>query len=273
MKGRNSAVEMGITNEENWGSPGCTYALDEQPLLISEVSETAAMRRKLADGTALPDEIEAFERKQKNKADAAADELLRLADKILDMRHQPMFIFGLWAQHLTIRDRARERGIPDGEFHPDTVLFPAGGIKGLNIPADYREQVTAFYGPVIQVGVYGMTEMAQLMPRCEAKHYHVPPGLILLMLDPTGERLLTEKDAVDGKITGRVGFLDLLYEGRWGGLITGDKATMDLGHTCPCGRPGPTLLDTVSRYAPVGEEDHIGCAGTIDAYVRGGLPA
>lgn len=273
MKGRNSAVEMGISNEENWGSPGCTYALDANPLLISEVSETAAMRKKLADGTALPDEIGAFEQKQKAKAEASAGELLRLIDKLLDMRHQPTFVFALWAQHLAIRDRARERGIPDGDFHPETVLFPAGGIKGLNISADYREQVTAFYGPVVQIGVYGMTEMAQLMPRCESMRYHAPPGLILMVLDATGQRVLGQKDAVDGKITGRAGFLDLMYEGRWGGLITGDKITMDVAGACPCGRPGPTVLDTISRFAQTGEEDHIGCAGTIDAYVRGGLPA
>jgi hypothetical protein len=31
--------------------------------------------------------------------------------------------------------------------------------------------------------------------------------------------------------------------------------------------------DTIERYAQPGKEDHIGCAGTIDAYVRGGLPS
>ncbi|MFS0736610.1 hypothetical protein ABC347_06135 [Sphingomonas sp. 1P06PA] len=273
MVGRNSAVEMGITNEENWGSPGETNALDAQPLLIADVSRTAAMRTRIAAGTATPDEIAEFEQVQADKSAAGAEEIRALIDKLLDMRHQPLYIYGLWAQHLMVRDRARERGIPDGDFHPDTVLFPAGGIKGLNIPADYREQVTAFYGDVIQIGTYGMTEMAQLMPRCEARCYHVPPGLILLLLDQDGERLLRPDEAEDGKLTGRVGFLDLLYEGRWGGLITGDKATMDLAPQCACGRAGPVILDTVARFAQVGQDDHIGCAGTIDAYVRGGLPS
>ena len=273
MAGRNSAVEMGISNEENWSWPGGTHALDNQPLLISEVSKTAAMRTKIANGTATPDEIVDFERAQNEKSASATEEMRALIDTLLDMRHEPLFIYGLWAQHLMVRDRARERGIPDGDFHKDTVLFPAGGIKGLNIPADYREQVTAFYGAVIQIGTYGMTEMAQLMPRCEAHCYHVPPGLILMLLDADGERLLRPEEAEAGKLTGRVGFLDLLYEGRWGGLITGDKATLDLFETCACGRAGPVILDTVARYAQVGEEDHIGCAGTIDAYVRGGLPA
>jgi hypothetical protein len=62
-----------------------------------------------------------------------------------------------------------------------------------------------------------------------------------------------------------------MLEGRWGGLITGDKVTADLGGRCPCGRSGPTILDTITRYAQPGEDDHIGCAGTIDGYIRGAL--
>jgi len=272
MRGRNSAVELAITNEENWGTSGKTRALDERPLLISEVSAAAAIRKKMTDGVALPEEVEAFEAAQVDKAAASQKELAALIDELLDRRHEPLLIYSGWAQQLMVRDRARARGIGDGDFHPDTVLLAAGGVKGLALPDDYRELVYSFYGSKITtLGVYGMTEMAQLMPRCEANHYHIPPGLILLMLDQTGERLLGEKDAVNNTVTGRVGFLDLLYEGRWGGLITGDKATLDLSPSCACGRAGPTLLDTVARFSQLGEDDHIGCAGTIDSYVRAGL--
>ncbi|MCT2401206.1 hypothetical protein [Novosphingobium mangrovi (ex Huang et al. 2023)] len=272
MRGRNSAVELAITNEQNWGAEGETRALDERPLLISEVSKSAAMQQRLAEGVATPDEIAEFEAEQKAKGRASRQELAALIDELLDRRHEPLLIYSGWAQQLMVRDRARERGIEPGDFHPDTVLMAAGGVKGLALPDDYRDQVYAFYGPKIaKLGVYGMTEMAQLMPRCEAGRYHVPPGLILLLLDQAGERLLGKEDEVDGKLTGRVGFLDLLYEGRWGGLITGDQATLDMSDQCACGRSGPSLLDTVARYTQLGVDDHIGCAGTIDAYVRAGL--
>jgi hypothetical protein len=33
------------------------------------------------------------------------------------------------------------------------------------------------------------------------------------------------------------------------------------------------LLDNITRYAQPGEDDHIGCAGTIDGYIRGALAA
>ncbi len=76
-----------------------------------------------------------------------------------------------------------------------------------------------------------------------------------------------------GIVEGRFGFLDLMYEGRWGGLITGDKVQIDFSSRCECGRHGPTILDTIVRYTQVtGQDDHIGCAGTIDALRRDAMP-
>ena len=75
---------------------------------------------------------------------------------------------------------------------------------------------------------------------------------------------------MNGQIEGRMAFVDLTFDGRWGGLISGDKIQLDF-NDCPCGRKGPTILDTITRYAQPGEDDHIGCAGTIDSYVRGAL--
>jgi hypothetical protein len=184
-----------------------------------------------------------------------------------------MMLSGMWAQYMALIARARERGIGDGEFHPQSIVNAGGGVKGVALPDDYKEQVTRFVGPVIRPGAYGMTELAQVMPRCEAGRYHRAPGLIWLILDREGERLLTEADGPDGVVEGRFGFLDLLYEGRWGGLITGDKVTVDFKPRCPCGRHGPTLFDNISRFAAVGEDDHIGCAGTIDGYIRGAIDA
>ena len=273
IKGPNSAVEAANFNAENFGRPGQTHALTDEPLRIADLSRMATMRKKMADGSASPTEIGAFEEEAKRKALAGRDAMTRLADAILDHRHEPLMISGLWAQYMVLIARARERGIGDGEFHPDSIVNAGGGVKGVALPADYKEQVERFVGKVIRPGAYGMTELAQVMPRCEAGRYHRAPGLIWLVLDRDGERLLSEADGEDGIVEGRFGFLDLLYEGRWGGLITGDKVTVDFKPRCPCGRHGPTLFDTISRFAAIGEDDHIGCAGTVDAYIRGAIEA
>lgn len=271
--GPNSACEAANINAENWGRPGAVHALTDQPLRIAEVSRMAAMRKKMADGSAAPQEIASFEAEARRKAVEGREAMLALADKILDHRHEPLMISGMWAQYMMLIARARERGIPDGDFHPDCIVNAGGGVKGIALPPDYKEQVARFFGPVMRPGAYGMTELAQLMPRCEAGRYHRAPGLIWLILDRDGERLLTPQDGEDGIAEGRFAFLDLLYEGRWGGLITGDKVKVDYKPRCPCGRSGPTLFDDITRFAQIGEDDHIGCAGTVDAYIRGEIGA
>ncbi|MFP3335293.1 hypothetical protein SB761_31840, partial [Pseudomonas sp. SIMBA_064] len=60
------------------------FALTEEPLLISEVSRAAAMRKAIAEGTALPEEIQAFEASARVKAQEGAAAMRLLAEKILD---------------------------------------------------------------------------------------------------------------------------------------------------------------------------------------------
>jgi len=271
--GRTSAVEAFVANSENWGRPGEIFALSDEPLLISEISQLAAFRTKMANGTATPDEIAAVERRAKAKAERVQVDLAKFTEKILEYRDRPIFLSGMWSQHMMIIERARELGVGDGEFHPDSVIGAGGGVKGVALPPDYKEQVDRFYGDVVRLAVYGMTELAQPLPRCEAGRYHAAPGLVMLPLDESGQRLLTSADAVDDLVEARFGFLDLAYEGRWGGLITGDRVTVDFSNRCSCGRSGPTLLDNIGRFVQAGQDDHIGCAGTIDAYIRGAVGA
>ena len=271
-RGPNSAIEAAQNSAAVWERPGEAHFLTDEPLRLAEISASAALNQRMAEGTATPAEIKAAQAEARARGERMSAAMDVFVDKILAHRHEPIVVSALWAQHMSIIERARARGIPDGGFHPDSLVSAGGGLKGVALPADYREQVDRFYGKVIRNNAYGMTEMAQTCPKCQCGRYHRPPGLIWLLLDRDGERRLTADDGVDGVVEGRFAFLDLLYEGRWGGLISGDKVTIDF-KDCPCGRPGPTILDTISRYAQAGESDHIGCAGTIDAYIRGAVAA
>jgi hypothetical protein len=247
------------------GIPGAIFTLSDEPLLVSVIGKAAELRQRMMDNTATPAEIEAFELEAAQRTSAMSDNLRRLVEDIVEHRREPMMIYGFWSQHWEIFRRAREMGVPDGEFHPDTVIGAGGGTKGADLPADYADQIVNFYGQTRRHRGYSMTEMTQIFYQCDADRYHRPPGVIPLVLDATGERLLGR----EGQVEGRMAFLDVAVEGRWGGLITGDKVTVDFSSTCPCGRPGPTVLDTVARYKDLGDEDKITCAGSFDAYVRG----
>ena len=95
---------------------------------------------------------------------------------------------------------------------------------------------------------------------------------ILRLLDPDAGSV--QYNGTEGETEGRAAFFDLSLDGRWGGVITGDKIAIDFG-PCKCGSAGPSIRDNIARFADLvgpdgsGGDDKIGCAGTVDAYVRG----
>ena len=108
-------------------------------------------------------------------------------------------------------------------------------------------------------------ELAQ--PRCQAGHrYHVPPWMVVLPLDKNGDNLLP--GVGQGQVEGRAAFFDLSMDGRWGGVISGDKIRFTY-EPCACGNRSPSVHEDIQRYADMASGDKIACAGTIDAYVRG----
>ena len=113
---------------------------------------------------------------------------------------------------------------------------------------------------------YGMQEIQSTMPRCkEGGRYHVPAWLVCLPLNENGDELLS---IGEGRVEGRAAFFDLAMQSCWGGIITGDKIEIDFS-PCSCGAQSPSISDTITRYADLKGDDKIGCAGTVDSYVRG----
>jgi hypothetical protein len=254
--------------QEYWfAKPGSIHALSDQPLEVAGVVRMAQMRTRIAEGTASPGEIADFEAEMRGKAERNQARASEMTDMLIDLRHEPMIIGGPWLQMWNVMLRARDRGIGEGEFHPDTIIVCGGGTKNAPIPPDYREQIMAFLGPVRANQAYGMSEMSWQYAMCEAGNYHICPWIVPLLLDVAGERLMPRQ----GVQTGRFAFLDLGFDGRWGGMITGDKVTIDFTQTCGCGRKGAVMHPEISRFAALGEEDKIGCAGTIDGYIKGAL--
>jgi hypothetical protein len=87
----------------------------------------------------------------------------------------------------------------------------------------------------------------------------------MLPLDTDGEQLL---DAGTDEIEARAAFFDTSIEGRWGGVISGDRVNVSFVK-CACGHQGPTIGRDITRYSDLPGGDKITCAGSIDAYVRG----
>ena len=245
---------------ERFGDPDKTYFLSDQAMRMSDLAAAADLRTRMGKGTATPGEIAAFERDVVEKqADADAAEL-RMAEAMLEHRDEPAMIAGMLPAMWRVAQRARELGLSGG-LHPDTYVSVGGGAKGTDIPSDYREQLAAIFGVDVQLR-YGFQETNGGARLLDDDLYHFPAWKIPLILDDSGERLLSPRTGVQ---TGRLGAFDVSIDGRWGGVITGDKVVAH--HEA---EPGFAVERNIERYSVLqGGDDKLTCSGTFDAFVRG----
>ena len=237
------------------------------PLTVGSLTDMVVMRRKIADGTARPEEIAAFEaesaRRQKGLDDAQAGAV----EDIISKRDKRLYITGMWGALYPFAEQVRARGLSGKDFHPENAVYLGGGLKRAQLPDNYRDFVFETFNlqPRFIYQMYSMQELASAMPRCSAGRYHVPPWVICLPLDKEGDNLVPTGP---GEVEGRAAFFDLALDGRWGGVISGDRIQVTF-EKCACGHASPSIRDEIARYADLEGDDKIGCAGTVDAYVRG----
>jgi len=253
---------------ELFGHEGQRFHFGREPIRVSFLNRVGAMRKAISNGEASAADIAQYEQDMAVREKTMIADIEAIADDIITHRHESLFITA-WQIMEDIINIARDRGVRDGDFK-DVFLFGSGRKKfrGKLEPKELDKVATQFFGTENlrpRNHTYGMTELGTLTLMCEAGRYHIPPWMMLLLLDKNGNTLVEQTGEI---VEGRGGFIDFSREGRWGGIISGDKLQVDFSPVCACGRPGPGILDTVSRYTDVGS-DKVDCAGTFDAYVRG----
>ena len=250
-----------------FGREGATASLTDEPMLVADAIETARLRRAMLGGSISPSELTALEERDRERAERVEGWLQALTERILAQRDEPQILVGPWATFWRVKEIAEAAGVGPGTFHPETVASVSGGLKGLQLPDDYQEQLAAFLGPVLRPRHYAMSELSTALPFCERGRYHPMPWVVLIVLDESGEKLATP--AGDGSTTGRAAFYDPVWTQRWGGLVSGDRITV-WSTPCGCGRPGPSVEDSVRRFSDIaGDDDKLTCGGTIEQYIRG----
>jgi hypothetical protein len=267
-RGATTAVQLAMTGVAGdlAGSDRIRF-LSEEPMLLKDLNRMGEFRQAVADGTARPGEIAAFEQAARERGTRMTAQLEAFVDSVLEHRGEPLFIAAAYGMMWRIVELGRARGLKDGSFHPDTRAFCGGGLKGVQAPADFKDQIRRFLGPGIGVlDAYGMSELNGPFAACSKGRYHVPPTTILLPLDKSGTELLRATE--DGSITCRCAALDLMVDGRWGGVISGDRVSVEY-RSCECGRTSPAV-HSMTRYTDLPEgDDKLSCGGSVDAYIRG----
>jgi hypothetical protein len=244
------------------------FRLPIPPITIGQLTKMVVLRKAIAEGTARPEELADFEETSKQREQALERAYVVAAEKLVEARSEKLFIGGQWNALYHVAKLVRETGYSGKDFHPDNCIYVGGGLKRAQLPDDYQQFVHETFNIPANRNFqnYSMQELNSGMPRCQkGGRYHVPPWMVPFVLNEDGDELLSD---TDGEFEGRAGFFDLALDGRWGGVITGDKVSIDFG-PCACGNAGPSIRDDIVRYADIKGDDKIGCAGTVDAYVRG----
>jgi hypothetical protein len=243
------------------------FLFGTEPITVGAMVEMIVLRRKISDGTARPSELAEFEQLATQRGAEMNEAAETAVDALIDARQRPIMISGMYGQLYPIAEAVREKGFSGTDFHADNSMFVAGGLKGATLPENYREYILETFNVASErmYHTYSMREINTTFPLCTAERYHIPPWVIALPLDASGEELL---DAGEGEIEGRAAFMDLSIEGRWGGIISGDKVAVTFAK-CQCGHQGPTVGREIMRFSDLPDGDKISCAGSIDAYVRG----
>lgn len=239
-------------------------------ITIGSITEMIALRKAIADGTARPGQIADYDAISASRQQAMDAAVGLSADAIIAARHEKLQVSGMWAVIHGIATEVRNRGFSAKDFHAENSCVIAGGLKGAVLPPDYREFVYETFNlrPENNYQMYGMQEIGSALPRChEGGRYHIPPWVVCLLLDKDGDALVPMSDG-PGEVEGRAAFFDLSLDGRWGGVISGDKVQVDFG-ACACGARTPSIRDNIVRYSDLEGDDKISCSGTVDAYVRG----
>jgi hypothetical protein len=238
------------------------------PITVGGLTQMVVARKKISDGTILPEELAEFERISEERGQAVEGAVGVTARALIEARADKIHVTGLWKGLYDVAVAVRELGYSAKDFNPENSIYVGGGLKRAKLPDDYREIVYETFNiqPERNYQNYSMQELHSGMPRCQkGGRYHVPPWLVPMILDKPGDSLLPIES---GEYEGRAAFFDLSIDGRWGGVISGDKVSIDFS-PCACGARGPSIRDDVARYADLEGDDKIGCAGTVDAYVRG----
>jgi hypothetical protein len=238
------------------------------PIKVGSITRMIALRKAIADVTARPADIAEYENTGAERQKALDGAIGVTVEALLKVRGEKLYLTGMWGNLYKVAVAMRERGFSGKDFHPDNLMYVGGGLKREELPPNYREFVCETFNisPRHNFQIYGMQELGSVAPRCsEGGRYHLPPWLVCLPLNKEADALLPMDQ---GEVQCRAGLFDLSMDGRWGGVISGDRIEVDFG-PCQCGAATPSIRDNIARYADLEGDDKISCAGTIDAYVRG----
>ena len=191
------------------GSEETTYVLYDE-LFSADVASLvgrvrgATMRGELDELEIDPELMERFKSTMQRQETGEKDQKA-LLDRILnDLKGRKVYVFGVVPLLFKWAEIGEQLGL-DHIFAPGSIVASGGGLKGVELPDDWKSRIENFLGLEIGTG-YGMSENMSSPATCPEGKYHPTPFTAPFVLDvETGEPLPRT-----GTQTGRYAFFDLL---------------------------------------------------------------
>jgi len=251
------------------GSEANFFALHEGQLSADTMYFNSRMAAKATHGLNLGAKVVPFsalaENGDKTKAEREKANFAAFFRRALDLiGNTRVFANGTTNMHyhMAYEGLSREKR---AVFGPGSVVSAGGGDKGVRLPHNWEECITLFTGVPRLMHTYAMSEVMATHRRCKHNRFHIQPTAILFVLDESMSKALPRS----GRRTGRAAFFDLMAGISWGGIITGDKVTVNWDY-CSCGLLSPTLEGRISRLSEdQGGSDKISCAATDSFHEQG----
>jgi hypothetical protein len=190
------------------------------------------------------------------------DEFMR--EMIVNQRGRKVLLFTQPKDIYSLTLECEKRGVKPN-FAPDSSIYVLGSAtsKGGTMPEGWLERCKAIF-PFEYQNYYAMSECTAMNRLCQGGHYHLPPWTYSALLDPE----TSQPHPRSGVQTGRLALFDLFAENCWGGIISGDRVTVNWDGGCSCGRIGAYLHSDIVRYSNLKDDDKITCSKTADAYEK-----
>src|SRR5260370_16333277 len=157
------------------------FAYPVPPITVGGLTQMVVLRKAIADGTAKPEDIAAFERISAARQKAVDDAVGITAQAVVAARHSKIHVTGLWAGLYNVAKAVREMGYSAKDFHPENSIYVGGGLKRAKLPDDYREFVYETFNiqPQRSYQNYSMQELHSAIPPSRpAARFPFPPRVV-----------------------------------------------------------------------------------------------
>ncbi|OLS21850.1 MAG: hypothetical protein HeimC3_33720 [Candidatus Heimdallarchaeota archaeon LC_3] len=197
-----------------------------------------------------------------------------IEDAVEKYRDQRIFFFGPEPLAAKLALTYLPKGY-NNLFAPDSIISIGGGLKGAQLPPNHKEAICKFFGvrPENLLDGYGMTEKNPMPVNHKGKWILSPWEIPILLDEDTGEFIEMDPTS-DKKYTGQYAFFDTTALSYWGGIITGDRVTIDWSNWEGKEYAGPTI-SVEGRITDLEgiDADKLSCSATFEDYFEeeGGL--